>query len=338
MQFFDDENHNVAKCPAKESLCGKCHQKGHMTHKCTIAKKLKSIERQIIDYSELYIEQEEIQTNFDENVDEMPKTRENQPNVSNDQFSLALLLSSAQILKTPVLEDHLNSLQIPVQPLVPTSIQNVQKDRKKTKIKRPKKAVSRSADEDDDTFESEMTISTEHHAEQSTNPERKCSMITYAVTQQPASPYNESNIYFDFKNYVSITKPRNKYGRGVVILVKEGIEFIQDFSFDEFSSEILSIKLNYGKNDQFYVFSLYDPPNVLLNFDLFEKINISSSVTNKINEFRVLSNQDMISDHFPIETSIAFDYIITVKSLSKKLKGEAACGPDLIHNLIKQDE
>ncbi|RMZ98385.1 hypothetical protein BpHYR1_036525 [Brachionus plicatilis] len=146
-----------------------------------------------------------------------------------------------------------------------------------------------------------MTISTEHHAEQSTNPESKCSMKKYAVTQQPAIPYklviihgncahlpskvqlletflaqkspdivllneikidlSESNIYFDFKNNVSITKPRNKYGGRVAILVKEGIEFIQDFSFDEFSSEILSIKLNYGKNDQFYVFSLYNLPN-----------------------------------------------------------------------------
>ncbi|RNA16954.1 hypothetical protein BpHYR1_046334, partial [Brachionus plicatilis] len=36
----------------------------------TIAEKLKSLERQKIDYSELYIEQEEIQTNTDENVDE----------------------------------------------------------------------------------------------------------------------------------------------------------------------------------------------------------------------------------------------------------------------------
>ncbi|RNA35953.1 RNA-directed DNA polymerase from mobile element jockey-like [Brachionus plicatilis] len=351
------------------------------------------------------MEQEEIQTNTDENVDEMPKTQEYQPNV-------------AQILKTPVLEDHLNTLQIPVQPHVPTSIQNVQKDRKKyvqyvktsNQLKRqseteqeendPKKQYLDSVDEDDDTFESEMTISTEHHAEQSTNPESKCSMKTYAVTQQPASSYNnytlelcsspyESNIYFDFKNYVSITKPRNKYGGGVAMLVKEGIEFIQDFSFDEFSSEILSIKLNYGKNDQFYVFSLYNQTNVLLNFDLFEKINrkcknyilggdlnartkqlgclgenqngiilekiineldfsvindktptfnifnreyfeildlflVSSSVTNKINELRVLSNQDMISDHFPIETSIAFDYIITVKSLSKKFNYKKA--------------
>ncbi|RMZ98386.1 hypothetical protein BpHYR1_036526, partial [Brachionus plicatilis] len=83
---------------------------------------------------------------------------------------IALLLSSAQILKTPVLEDHLNTLQIPVQPHVSTSIQNVQKDRKKyvqyvqtsNQIKRqseteqvendPKKQYLDSADEDDDTF------------------------------------------------------------------------------------------------------------------------------------------------------------------------------------------
>ncbi|RNA34387.1 hypothetical protein BpHYR1_042168 [Brachionus plicatilis] len=32
----------------------------------------------------------------------------------------------------------------------------------------------------------------------------------------------------------------------------------------------------------------------------------------------------MISDHFPIETSIAFDYIITVKSLSKKFNYKKA--------------
>ncbi|RMZ97155.1 hypothetical protein BpHYR1_036583, partial [Brachionus plicatilis] len=93
-----------------------------------------------------------------------------------------------------------------------------------------------------------MTISMELHAEQSTYPESKCSMKTYAV----------SNYTLELCSSPSL--PRNKYGRGVAILVKEGIEFIQDFSFDEFSSEILSIKLNYGKNDLFYVFSLYNPP------------------------------------------------------------------------------
>ncbi|RMZ99183.1 hypothetical protein BpHYR1_004909 [Brachionus plicatilis] len=32
------------------------------------------------------------------------------------------------------------------------------------------------------------------------------------------------------KTRLFITKPRNKYGGGVAILIKEGIEFIQDFS------------------------------------------------------------------------------------------------------------
>ncbi|RNA05693.1 hypothetical protein BpHYR1_021287 [Brachionus plicatilis] len=57
-----------------------------MTHKCTIAEKLKSIERRKIDYRELYIEQEEIQTNTDINVDEMPKTPEYQQNAISSFF------------------------------------------------------------------------------------------------------------------------------------------------------------------------------------------------------------------------------------------------------------
>ncbi|RNA07509.1 hypothetical protein BpHYR1_025885, partial [Brachionus plicatilis] len=81
---------------------------------------------------------------------------------------------------------------------------------------------------------------------------------------------SEANIYFDFHNYQFITKPRNKYGGGVAILIKEGIEFIQDFSYEEFNSELLCIKMNLGKNSELFVFSLYKPPNVLLNFENFK--------------------------------------------------------------------
>ncbi|RNA09501.1 hypothetical protein BpHYR1_018460 [Brachionus plicatilis] len=49
---------------------------------------------------------------------------------------------------------------------------------------------------------------------------------------------SEANIYLDFHNYKFITKPRNKYGGGA-ILIKEGIEFIQDFSYEEFNSKLL---------------------------------------------------------------------------------------------------
>ncbi|RNA21373.1 hypothetical protein BpHYR1_014159 [Brachionus plicatilis] len=52
---------------------------------------------------------------------------------------------------------------------------------------------------------------------------------------------NESNIYFNFKNYQPLVKARNKKGGGVAILVKEGIEFVQDRSFDDFSAELLFI-------------------------------------------------------------------------------------------------
>ncbi|RNA20484.1 RNA-directed DNA polymerase from mobile element jockey, partial [Brachionus plicatilis] len=67
------------------------------------------------------------------------------------------------------------------------------------------------------------------------------------------------------KTRLFITKPRNKYGGGVAILIKEGIEFIR-----EFNSELLCIKMNLGKNSELFVFSLYNPPNVLLNFEFFK--------------------------------------------------------------------
>ncbi|RNA04460.1 hypothetical protein BpHYR1_054582, partial [Brachionus plicatilis] len=63
---------------------------------------------------------------------------------------------------------------------------------------------------------------------------------------------SEANIYLDFHNYQFITKPHNKYGGGVAILIKEGIEFIQDFSYEEFNSELLCIKMNLGKNSELF--------------------------------------------------------------------------------------
>ncbi|RNA00008.1 hypothetical protein BpHYR1_023752 [Brachionus plicatilis] len=84
---------------------------------------------------------------------------------------------------------------------------------------------------------------------------------------------SEANIYLDFNNYQFITEPRNKYGGGVAILIKEGIEFIQDFSYEEFNSELLCIKMNLGKNSELFEFSLYSPPNVLLNFEFFKTVN-----------------------------------------------------------------
>ncbi|RMZ95905.1 hypothetical protein BpHYR1_028663 [Brachionus plicatilis] len=67
-------------------------------------------------------------------------------------------------------------------------------------------------------------------------------------------------------------KPRNKYGGGVAILIKQRIEFIQDFSYEEFNSELLCIKINLGKNNELFIFNLYDPPNVLLNFEFLKTL------------------------------------------------------------------
>ncbi|RNA06046.1 hypothetical protein BpHYR1_050542, partial [Brachionus plicatilis] len=104
------EGHNIAKCPIKETLCEKCHQKGHLTQKCSIAEKLKSLERKKIDYNDLYIDQEETQSiigadkkDNDDNM--MPKTPGYQPTNFNDVISQI----STQDLKTPVLEDTLRS-------------------------------------------------------------------------------------------------------------------------------------------------------------------------------------------------------------------------------------
>ncbi|RMZ96076.1 hypothetical protein BpHYR1_001206 [Brachionus plicatilis] len=80
-------------------------------------------------------------------------------------------------------------------------------------------------------------------------------------------PFNEDNFFF---NKGSSTL--NKHGGRVEILVKEELEFVPDFSYDEFASELLCIKINPGK-DKLYIFSLNNPPSKLLNFNIFEKIN-----------------------------------------------------------------
>ncbi|RNA35186.1 Retrovirus-related Pol poly from transposon opus [Brachionus plicatilis] len=41
--FCDEERHKIAKCPVKDSTCERCKQKGHLTQKCSIAEKLKSL-------------------------------------------------------------------------------------------------------------------------------------------------------------------------------------------------------------------------------------------------------------------------------------------------------
>ncbi|RNA37894.1 hypothetical protein BpHYR1_051007 [Brachionus plicatilis] len=77
---------------------------------------------------------------------------------------------------------------------------------------------------------------------------------------------------------------------------------------------------------------LYNPPNVLLNFEFF-KTNyfeildlflVSSSLIDKITDFCVLNSQDMTSDHFPIEASISMGYQLENKLEAKKFNYKKA--------------
>ncbi|RNA25730.1 hypothetical protein BpHYR1_023739 [Brachionus plicatilis] len=73
------KGHNIAKFPLKDTICEKYHQKGYLTIKCSIAEKLKSHERKMINFNDLYIDQEETQSIIeaeqkDNDEHMMPKT------------------------------------------------------------------------------------------------------------------------------------------------------------------------------------------------------------------------------------------------------------------------
>ena len=87
----------------------------------------------------------------------------------------------------------------------------------------------------------------------------------------------QSNIYLDFKNYQSVVKSRDRKGGGVAILIKNGIEFTLDSSFDHFSLELLCIQIKL-KDHPLYIFSLYNPPNKLLPFELFSQISKNCTI------------------------------------------------------------
>ncbi|RNA24502.1 RNA-directed DNA polymerase from mobile element jockey-like, partial [Brachionus plicatilis] len=209
---------------------------------------------------------------------------------------------------------------------------------------------------------------------------------------------NDSNFYFNFKNYTSIVKARNRHGGGIAMLVRDVIEFKQDYSFDNFSAELLCIKM-YLNNTQFFIYSLYNPPNTVLPFklfleissrcgifiiggdfnaksksigcfgenenglileEIFSKLNLSaindttptynrfktdhfevldlflipSSLSDKVLDFKVLLDHDMLSDHFPIQTCISTEYLIAVESLKTTLNFKKA-NWELYRDLLK---
>ena len=80
-----------------------------------------------------------------------------------------------------------------------------------------------------------------------------------------------SNFYLDFDNYNVISKPRNKYGGGVAILINKKLDFIHDFSFEHYELELIHIKIMLS-NNLISIFSLYNPPNKVLSITLFKEI------------------------------------------------------------------
>ena len=106
--FCNEDDHTIAKCPVKQSICNKCHQKGHLTQKCSLAEKLKSIERGKIDYSDLYVdESEETETLTDTQLyNPVLKTPEFPVYINTEQRSRHSSASSDTSLHTPVLPNY----------------------------------------------------------------------------------------------------------------------------------------------------------------------------------------------------------------------------------------
>ncbi|RNA02056.1 RNA-directed DNA polymerase from mobile element jockey-like [Brachionus plicatilis] len=69
----------------------------------------------------------------------------------------------------------------------------------------------------------------------------------------------ECNYYLRFEGYSVVSKVRNSFGGGVAILIKDNIQFNQDFSYEKFNKELVckNIKLN---NKNISIFTLYNPP------------------------------------------------------------------------------
>ncbi|RNA28938.1 hypothetical protein BpHYR1_037535 [Brachionus plicatilis] len=104
-----NEGDNTAKCPVKNQTCRNCNQKGHLTEKCSLAERLKAIERTKFFYSHVAIPEEEDEKCQNESniLTVIPKTPDFQENESiNDQFLLPSE-SSPKRIDTPVLPNEL---------------------------------------------------------------------------------------------------------------------------------------------------------------------------------------------------------------------------------------
>ncbi|RNA17660.1 hypothetical protein BpHYR1_012227 [Brachionus plicatilis] len=100
-----------------------------------------------------------------------------------------------------------------------------------------------------------------------------------------------------------------------------------DFSYEEFNSELLCIKMNLGKNSELFVFSLYNPPNVLLNIEFFK------TCRNYISGGDLNARTKQIGCVGENENGIMLERIINELDFSKIYKTSL---PPNIVNLIKE--
>ena len=83
------------------------------------------------------------------------------------------------------------------------------------------------------------------------------------------------NYNFDIFNYNTIFKVRvDNIGGGVAIIIKNNIKYEKIINFDHFESELVGVKLTHSDTEM-VIFSLYNPPNKLLNLELLDKIEES---------------------------------------------------------------
>ncbi|RNA11557.1 RNA-directed DNA polymerase from mobile element jockey-like, partial [Brachionus plicatilis] len=337
---------------------GKCQQKGHLTQKCSLAEKLKSLERNKIDYSDLYInESEETEPNI-ESYTESPKTPE-----FSENFLENLICQKPNDDQSQVTSQNKSN---PKTNHTPVFTKNRPKRQSESESKNQPKKQLTSREEEEDAFESFISNNS------ITNSDQNHESPDILLLNEIKIDSTQSNFYLDFKNYQSIAKPRDKRGGAVAILIKNGIEFSIDSSFDNFSLELLCVKIKL-RDCPFFIFSLYNPPNKVLLFELFSKIskkctkfiiggdlnsktkqiecigenengqvlervlnelNVSVindksptfnifnrqyfeildlfltpfSLLDKITDFKVLDNDDMTSDHYPIRTCLSVEH------------------------------
>lgn len=108
--FCHDQNHTIKECQLKDTLCTKCNYKGHPPDKCSLAEKIKSINRTKIDYCDLFMEElpeSEPQTESEHHIaDDAPQPNTQNINTNNQQGDSINEMS----MDLPNLEDEASNL------------------------------------------------------------------------------------------------------------------------------------------------------------------------------------------------------------------------------------